>query len=31
MKEMLKRKVWKPDKFAISKKSDVSDSILNMN
>lgn len=27
MKDVAKRKIWKPDKFIISKKSDVSDSL----
>eukprot|EP00347_Sterkiella_histriomuscorum_P021915 403332329 len=29
MKDMSKRKIWQPDKFHISKKSDVADTIMN--
>lgn len=30
LKEMSKRKIWQPDKFHISKKSDVADSLMNI-
>ena len=30
MKDVSRRKIWQPDKFHISKKSDVADSIMNI-
>ena len=30
LKDMAQRKIWKPEKFHISKKSDMADSLMNL-
>jgi len=30
LKDMSRRKIWQPDRFHISKKSDVADSLMNI-